>query len=78
MALTSRRGYHTFHCPVCDRLNKVHEKRAINYVPLEKREPLDRPAMKYTWDDTLHFICAECHREIHVSRCPAGGIILAS
>lgn len=78
MAIKSQNGYHTFSCPACDRRNKVHEKRAVNYLTDEQRkeQPLASPVQVYTWDSTLHFICAGCHREIHVTRCPDGGLIV--
>ncbi len=77
MAFKSQNGYHTFNCPACDRRNKVHEKRAINYLTPEKRKEMDKgTAFNYTWDTTLHFSCAGCHREVHVSRCPVGGLIV--
>ncbi len=66
MAFKSQAGYHTFNCPACDRRNKVHEKRAINYLPKQR-----------TWTgNTLQFICVGCHREVHVDRCPEGGLIV--
>ncbi len=77
MAFKSKAGYHTFHCPACERRNKVHEKRAINYLTPEKRKEMNKGTVfDFTWDKTLHFICAGCHREVHVSRCPDGGLIV--
>ena len=70
MAFKSAKGYHTFDCPACDRRNKAHEKRAINYVPGADDSPA---AFK---GDTLQFNCVGCHREVHVSRCPDGGLIV--
>lgn len=70
MAFKSQNGYHTFNCPACDRRNKAHEKRAINYVPPNEEQP-------ETWNGmSLHFICVGCHREVHVDRCPEGGLIV--
>jgi len=76
MAFLSKNGYHTFNCPACNRRNKVHEKRAINYLTPEQREEQKVPGAIFTWDTTLHFICAGCHREVHVDRCPDGGLIV--
>ena len=64
MAWKSERGYHTFTCPACDQRNKAHEKRAINYDPEAQIA------------GCMHFICVGCHREVHVDRCPAGGLIV--
>lgn len=66
MAWKSERGYHTFTCPACDQRNKAHEKRAINYDPKTESHH----------GSMLHFICVACHREVHVDRCPAGGLIV--
>lgn len=73
MAIKSMNGYHTFHCPACERRNKVHEKRAINYVPADESE-----GIKAHWTGTgsLHFVCCQCHREVHVDPCPQGGLIV--
>lgn len=73
MAFKSKAGYHTFHCPACDQRNKVHEKRAINFVPGNKSEgTIDY----HKGSGALHFICVGCHREVHVDRCPDGGLIV--
>ncbi len=70
MAFQSKAGYHTFTCPACDQRNKAHEERAINYRPAT-------PNIQAQWKgDTLHFVCVGCHREVHVSRCPDGGLIV--
>lgn len=77
MAFKSEAGYHTFSCPACDQRNKVHEKRAINYLTPKQRNETERgQGAIFTWDTMLHFSCVGCHREIHVSRCPAGGLIV--
>lgn len=72
MAFKSEAGYHTFSCPACDQRNKVHEKRAINYVNPDPTGG-ERGGIK---GDTMHFICVGCHRETHVTRCPVGGLIV--
>ncbi len=72
MAFKSQSGYHTFTCPACDQRNKAHEKRAINYLPGDPKKNVQP-----RWNGpTLHFSCVGCHREIHVSRCPDGGLIV--
>lgn len=76
MAFKSQNGYHTFNCPACERRNKVHEKRAINYLTDEERAEQHVPGGVFTWDRCLHFICVGCHREVHVDRCPEGGLIV--
>lgn len=63
MAFKSEAGYHTFNCPACDQRNKAHEKRATNVGGT-------------TAGGTMHFNCVGCHREIHVTRCPVGGLIV--
>jgi len=73
MAFISKNGYHTFHCPVCERRNKVHEKRAINFVP---GNPKTQTPDTWSGSGFLQFICAGCHREVHISQCPAGGLIV--
>ncbi len=73
MAFRSERGYHTFTCPACDQRNKAHEKRAINFDDADPTAGHPEPTWK---GDTLHFICVGCHREVHVSRCPVGGLIV--
>ncbi len=75
MAFQSKNGYHTFNCPACDRRNKAHEKRAINYVPLDHGAG-GEPIPEHHKGETMHFSCVGCHREIHVSRCPDGGLIV--
>ena len=70
MAFKSQNGYHTFNCPACDQRNKAHEKRAINYLPATEN------IQARFKGDMLHFSCVGCHREIHVSRCPVGGLIV--
>ena len=85
MAFKSQAGYHTFNCPACDQRNKVHEKRAINYLTDEQRvekikerggDPAWASQIVFTWDNCLHFICVGCHKEVHVDRCPEGGLIV--
>ena len=73
MAFKSMSGYHTFHCPACDRRNKVHEKRAINFVP---GDPKKNHPDTWSGNGSLHFVCAGCHREVHVAPCPQGGLIV--
>ncbi len=73
MAFKSQSGYHTFNCPACDRRNKVHEKRAINFVPANESEGVKE---HWTGQGTLAFSCVGCHREVHVSPCPVGGLIV--
>ncbi len=76
MAFKSEAGYHTFNCPMCDQRNKVHEKRAMNYLGTDQRKKQAKPGSVFTWDKTLYFSCVKCHREIHVTRCPVGGLIV--
>jgi hypothetical protein len=64
MSFKSEGGYHTFNCPACDQRNKVHEKRAINFDP------------DTVTTGSMHFSCVGCHREVHVDRCPVGGLIV--
>lgn len=73
MAFKSQAGYHTFTCPACDQRNKVHEKRAMNYVPADPTKNRPKEAWKGA---SLHFSCVGCHREVHVDRCPEGGLIV--
>ena len=72
MAWKSERGYHTFNCPGCEQRNKTHEKRALNYINPDPTGG-ERGGFK---GEHLHFVCVGCHREVHVSRCPAGGLIV--
>jgi len=74
MAFKSLNGYHTYHCPACDRRNKVHEKRAINFVAKDESKGI--PGDHWTGTGSLQFVCAGCHREVHVDPCPQGGLIV--
>ena len=62
LALSSKRGYHTYNCPVYERRNKQHEKAAMG-----------RNETTGLWA----FCCCGCHREIHVKPVSEGRIILA-
>lgn len=76
MSWKSEGGYHTFNCPACDQRNKAHERRAINYVE-PKMSDGGTVAIDEHWKgDALHFSCVGCHRTIHVTRCPVGGLIV--
>ena len=77
MAFISRNGYHTFHCPGCEQRNKVHEKRAINFVPADNGAG-GEPIPEHWVGEMLHFSCVQCHREVHVDPVPEGGIITLS
>lgn len=66
MASSSEKGYHRFSCPGCDAANTVHEQRAINFNPEQGSHA----------GETLHFVCRKCKLEVHVSRCPVGGLIV--
>lgn len=76
MAWKSQRGYHTFDCPGCGQRNKVHQRRAINYIPTVVPAPGVEGRPESWKGDLLHFICVGCHREVHVSKCPVGGLIV--
>ena len=76
MAFISKAGYHTFNCPACERRNKVHEKRAINYVIPAQVKDSEYRAPYWKGTGLLQFICAGCHREVHVQPCPVGGLIV--